>query len=158
MLGLEHAAHAARAEQFSDAVLFSDEVAFGDGKVLLAHSMASLPRHRWRDRIVPRPTVRRAESPACKADPPKLDREQTSAPLHKTASSHERGDGRAAFVLDAPALATASLTTTGAAEHVAPHVLSLAHWDRILDGELFVQRVGSHVGGYTSATRMARVG
>jgi hypothetical protein len=49
----------------------------------------------------------------------------------------ETGDGRAAFVLDAPTITTASLTTTGAAQHVAPHVLSLAHWDRLLEGELY---------------------
>jgi hypothetical protein len=95
------------------------------------------PRHRWRDRIVPRPPVRPAGSPTCKAELPELERERTSAAADTTASPHERGDGRAAFVLDAPTVATASLTTTGAAEHIAPHVLSLAHWDRILEGELY---------------------
>ena len=48
----------------------------------------------------------------------------------------EAGDGRAAFVLDA-LVATRDLTTIGIAEHVAPNVLSLTHWDRLLDGELY---------------------
>jgi hypothetical protein len=34
-------------------------------------------------------------------------------------------------------VATATLTPTGAAEQLAPNVLSLAHWDRILEGELY---------------------
>ena len=45
----------------------------------------------------------------------------------------EAGDGRAAFVL----VATRALTTTGIAELVAPNVLSLTHWDRLRDGELY---------------------
>jgi len=40
-------------------------------------------------------------------------------------------------VLDAATVATATLTTNGAAEHVAPNVLSIAHWDRLLEGELY---------------------
>ena len=34
-------------------------------------------------------------------------------------------------------LPTDSLTTTGAAVQVGPNVLSVAHWTRILDGELY---------------------
>jgi hypothetical protein len=46
------------------------------------------------------------------------------------------GDGRALFRVEA-AVVTASLTRTGAAEQVAPNVLALAHWARILEGELY---------------------
>ena len=46
------------------------------------------------------------------------------------------GDGRAAFVLDA-LVATSNLTTTGVAALGAPNVLSLTHWDRLLEGELY---------------------
>ena len=95
------------------------------------------PRHRWRNRIVPRPPARRTGSPTCKAEPPELERERTSAAAGSTPSPNERGDGRAAFAVEAPTVATASLLTTGVAEHIAPHVLSLAHWARILDGELY---------------------
>jgi hypothetical protein len=93
------------------------------------------PRHRWRDRVVPRPPPR---ATACKkSDPPELDPYATAvAATTTTAPTRETGDGRAAFVVDAT-VATASLTTTGAAEHVAPHVLSIAHWERLLDGELY---------------------
>ena len=54
-------------------------------------------------------------------------------------AASEAGDGRAAFVLDAldALVATRTLTTTGIAECVAPNVLSLTHWDRLLDGELY---------------------
>ena len=64
-----------------------------------------------------------------------------------------RGDGRAAFALDVPLLATASLTTSGIAEHLAPHVLSIAHWDRILEGELTLRaRVSIGVGSWAVLT------
>ncbi len=48
------------------------------------------------------------------------------------------GDGRAVFRLEAvEAVVTSSLTTTGKAEQVAPNVLAIRHWERILDGELY---------------------
>ena len=48
------------------------------------------------------------------------------------------GDGRAVLRLHAlDAVVTSSLTTTGSAEQVAPNVLSIAHWERILEGELY---------------------
>jgi len=88
------------------------------------------PRHRWRNRIVPRPPVHRAGSPKCKAERPELERERTSAAAHRPPSPHERGDGPAAFAVEACTVATASLLSAGVAEHIAPHVLSLAHWAR----------------------------
>lgn len=93
------------------------------------------PRHRWRDRVVPRPPTR---AHACKGKPQELASEETTVAATPTPRpAREAGDGRAAFALDVPLLATASLTTSGLAEHLAPHVLSLAHWDRILEGELY---------------------
>ena len=95
-------------------------------------------RHRRRARVVPRPPtpaccnrsktleIRRAEATVVEPRPPP----RTPAPL-------EERDGRAAFVVAAPTVVTATLTTTGAAKLVAPHVLSMAHWDRLLDGELY---------------------
>ena len=34
-------------------------------------------------------------------------------------------------------VSTSTLVATGRAQQVAPNVLSLTHWDRILDGELY---------------------
>jgi hypothetical protein len=46
------------------------------------------------------------------------------------------GDGRALFV--APeTLPTSTLTASGDAEQLAPNVLSIAHWKRLHDGELY---------------------
>jgi len=95
------------------------------------------PRHRWRDRIVPRPPAR---AHACKGKPQQLASEEpagAASPAPPLRPAREAGDGHAAFALDVPLLATASLTPSGIAEHIAPHVLSLAHWERILDGELY---------------------
>ena len=98
------------------------------------------PRHRWRDRVVPRPPVR---APLCKGegaaehgDAEAASGVTTTPPTPRVLEALEAGDGRAAFVLDA-LVATRALTTTGIAEQVAPNVLSLAHWDRLLDGELY---------------------
>ena len=87
---------------------------------------------------VPRP---KAGAHACKRKPHELASYDTTVaappPPPPTQPAREAGDGRAAFALDIPLVATASLTTSGLAEHVAPHVLSFAHWDRILEGELY---------------------
>jgi hypothetical protein len=94
------------------------------------------PRHRWRARVVPRPPTARAA--ACKSTMPELPTRETTGAAATSRPAHDAGDGRAAFVLDvAPTVATTTLTTTGAAEQIAPNVLSLAHWDRILQGELY---------------------
>ena len=54
------------------------------------------------------------------------------------APSAQGGDGRAVFPLQArDAIVTSSLTTSGKAEQVAPNVLSVAHWERIIEGELY---------------------
>ena len=67
------------------------------------------------------------------------DAETAAGATPPTPRALEAGDGRAAFVLDAldARVATRTLTTTGIAECVAPNVLSLAHGDRLFDGELY---------------------
>ena len=95
-------------------------------------------RHRWRARVVPRPPT-----PACcnRSKTPEIRRAEATVveprPPPRTPAPLEERDGRAAFVVAAPTVVTATLTTTGAAKLVAPHVLSMAHWDRLLDGELY---------------------
>ena len=77
---------------------------------------------------------------ACKGKPQELASYDTTVAATPTPTrpAREAGDGRAAFALDVPLLATASLTTSGLAEHLAPHVLSLVQRpDRILEGELY---------------------
>ena len=111
---------------------------------------------RWRDcsdawwalglltagRVVPRPPGR---APLCKgkgaaehgdAEAPSGVTTTPTPPTSRALEELEAGDGRAAFVLDA-LVATRALTTTGIASLVAPNVLSLTHWDRLLDGELY---------------------
>jgi hypothetical protein len=87
--------------------------------------------------VVPRPPPA-ARTSACKPTLPELPAREPPVAAATPRPAHEAGDGRAAFVLDvAPSVATATLALTGAAEQVVPNVLSLAHWDRILEGELY---------------------
>lgn len=90
------------------------------------------PRHRWRDRVVPRPPPARA------AAAPSMRPPMEEAKAARCRPAQDAADGRAAFIFDVvPAATTATLTMTGAAKQLAPNVLSLAHWDRILQGELY---------------------
>ncbi len=50
--------------------------------------------------------------------------------------SAQRGAGEAALVATASAVPTSTLLVTGAALPVAPNILPIAHWDRLLGGEL----------------------
>jgi hypothetical protein len=86
------------------------------------------PRHAWRSRVVPQPPA--PSRPTC--TPPPDDR---STKLREKAPS---GDGRAALVLT-EAVATDALTASGDAVRAGPNVLSFAHWDRLLGGELYAQ-------------------
>ena len=107
------------------------------------------PRHRWRARIVPQPP---SSASACTGNARgRGDASHTLAvppgpPTTPASSPSHAGDGRAVFRLDAhavptvatiPTIATSSLTTTGLAEQVAPNVLLIAHWERLLEGELY---------------------
>ncbi len=69
---------------------------------------------------------------------PELPTREATVTAATSRPAHDAGDGRAAFVIDVdPGVATATLTMAGAAEWVAPNVLSLAHWDQILQGERY---------------------
>jgi hypothetical protein len=96
------------------------------------------PRHRWRARVVPQPP---SPAPRCKATARERGQEGEKgarAEVRAPAPSAHAGDGRAVLRLQAgDAVVTSSLTTTGRAEQVAPNVLSIAHWERILEGELY---------------------
>ena len=91
------------------------------------------PRHRWRARVVPRPPSSSRAS-GCGAKGMMVVAETTTPPPSRPA--REKGDGRAALMVAAP-VSTSTLVATGRAQQVAPNVLSLTHWDRILDGELY---------------------
>jgi hypothetical protein len=87
------------------------------------------PCHAWRARVVPRPPVAIA---ACKAKAKKKAATTTTERPREAAP----GDGRALLVVP-ETLPTSTLTASGAAEQVAPNVLSIAHWKRLHDGELY---------------------
>ena len=89
-------------------------------------------------RVVPQPP---SPAPRCKATAREHGEEGEKgarAEVRAPAPSAHAGDGRAIFRLQAgDAVVTSSLTTTGRAEEIAPNVLSIAHWERILEGELY---------------------
>jgi hypothetical protein len=102
------------------------------------------PRHAWRKRVVPRPPPHaRGSDNGTRAPPPSHARPCTEPPPRREAfgierepRTEKRGDGAAAFVV-ATAIATSSWTQDGVAELVGPSVLSVAHWHRLLGGELY---------------------
>ena len=106
------------------------------------------PRHAWRARVVPRPPESYAactKSPAKKQSPP-ASAEATAEPWAAVVSriersgqgpSAQRGTGEAALVPTAEVVPTSTLLVTGAASRVAPNILSIAHWDRLLGGALY---------------------
>lgn len=104
------------------------------------------PRHALRPRVVPRPPVahRTHACNACNAHAcdahdhaePK-PKPATDKRVHDTpASGSGDGDGRAVLRITEP-VPTAELTASGHAERVGPNVLSFAHWQRLLEGELY---------------------
>lgn len=52
-------------------------------------------------------------------------------------SSAQSGAGEAALVPTAEVVPTSTLLVTGAALRVAPNILSIAHWERLLGGQLY---------------------
>jgi hypothetical protein len=95
------------------------------------------PRHRWRARVVPKPPERSTKSAPCKRRDAERGQTPASSAPPERPSVGEVGDGRSAFLPETANVSTSSLLRSGAATVVAPHVLSLAHWNRILDGELY---------------------
>jgi hypothetical protein len=51
--------------------------------------------------------------------------------------SAQHGAGEAALVPTAEVVLTSTLLVTRAAQRVAPNILSIVHWDRLLGGELY---------------------
>lgn len=90
------------------------------------------PRHAWRARVVPRP----AESHAgCTKSSAKEKRKKGARAIERPVPSAQSGRGEAAAATEVVAIST--LLVTGAASQVAPNILSVAHWDRLLGGELY---------------------
>ena len=57
--------------------------------------------------------------------------------LERLGPSVQRGTGEAALVPTASPVPTSTLLVTGTALPVAPNILSIAHWNRLLGGELY---------------------
>ena len=106
-------------------------------------------RHPWRARVVPRPPESQA---GCSSSSSKKKKSTSSvaearaepgaavAPRSERLGlgpSAQRGTGEAALVATASAVPTSTLLVTGAALQVAPNILSIAHWDRLLGGALY---------------------
>jgi hypothetical protein len=101
------------------------------------------PRHRWRARVVPRPPDSYA---GCTQSSRKQDARGTDEPRRCGPLPAARVESAAApsFALaglsiepTAEVVRTSTLVATGAASRVAPNILSVAHWDRLLGGELY---------------------
>jgi hypothetical protein len=101
------------------------------------------PRHKLRARVVPAPP---APMPTRL---PRMEKSETAkpanprriAPTPEAHAAHETtGDGRTAFVIPEPALpASEFVRDSSVAQRVGPNVLSVAHWDRLLGGELYAR-------------------
>jgi hypothetical protein len=93
------------------------------------------PRHRWRARVVPRPPDSHA---GCTKSSRKKDARGSEEPcgcgLPPAASFEPAG---LPIAPPAEVVRTSTLLATGAASRVAPNILSIAHWDRLLGGELY---------------------
>ena len=105
------------------------------------------PRHPWRARVVPRPPESYAgctKSSSTKKKSSPSAGEATAEPgaagvarIERPGPSVQSGTGEAALVPTAEVVPTSTLLVTGAASRVAPNILSIAHWDRLLGGELY---------------------
>jgi hypothetical protein len=102
-------------------------------------------RHRWRARVVPKPpaSCRKKSSHAEARDRCDVGSSSSGIGLEQgigKAAPHSdptsRGDGASAFVIR-HALPTSSLLAEGIAEAIAPNILSLLHWERLEQGELY---------------------
>lgn len=103
------------------------------------------PRHAWRARVVPRPPESHAgctKSSTTKSTLAVAESgpERGAAIVSRSARPEpgaRGGAGEAALVPTAGVLSTTALLETGAALRVAPNILSIAHWERLLGGELY---------------------
>jgi hypothetical protein len=110
-------------------------------------------RHRWRARIVPKPpaaTFRKSSTSCGGALEHRRDADARSGALGPDVEQGTRPspprpdfapravDGEAALAIPVrQALPTSSLLTSGLADVIAPNILSLAHWQRLDQGELY---------------------
>ena len=105
------------------------------------------PRHPWRARVVPRPPESHAECTKSSSEKKKCTTAAAEAGAEPRAGvvsrieqpepSAQHGAGEAALVPTAEIVLTSTLLVTGAAERVATNILSIAHWERLLGGELY---------------------
>ena len=101
------------------------------------------PRHAWRARVVPRP--RESHAGCMKSSTREVSTTTSFAEAWAgIVTPHERrpppvsiGSGEAALVPSEEVVKTRTLLATGAAVQVAPNILSIVHWERLLGGELY---------------------
>lgn len=101
------------------------------------------PRHAWRALVVPRPPESYAgcmkssrNNEACGDDEPRRRRAAPAARVEPGAVPSFALAGLS-NAPTAETVRTSSLVATGAASRVAPNILSIAHWERLLGGELY---------------------
>ena len=102
------------------------------------------PRHKWRARVVPRPPESYAECTklsakrknATAAAEPRAEAAGVSR-IQRGEPTARRGEAEPALLQTAEVVQTSTLLVTGAASRVAPNILSIAHWDRLLGGQLY---------------------
>jgi hypothetical protein len=94
------------------------------------------PRHRWRARVVPHP-------PDSHAGCTKSSRKKDARGSEERRRFGEPGTAPS-IALAGPSIAptaevvrTSALVATGAASRVAPNILSVSHWERLVGGELY---------------------
>jgi len=123
------------------------------------------PRHAWRARVVPRPPESHARCMKAASEAKPASVAGASRPAELALSANERqpprpstrtqaGTGEAALLPPANVVETSELVATGAAVQAAPNILSIAHWQRLLGGELYapLSRVG-----HTNPAAIARL-
>jgi hypothetical protein len=108
------------------------------------------PRHAWRARVVPHPPESHAgctkwarkknKKEACGESAAGVEQGGVAVPraeLLPPSALSGTGEAALALVPRAEAVPTSTLLATGEASRVAPNILSIAHWERLLGGELY---------------------
>lgn len=104
------------------------------------------PRHAFRARVVPRAPESHARcnaSSSTKKSTPAASeagaepRSGVVSCVQRPEPSGQHGSGEAALVPPAEVVRTSTLLATGTAQREAPNILSVAHWQRLLGGELY---------------------
>ncbi len=105
------------------------------------------PRHAWRARAVPCPPESHARCTSSSPPNRAYSKAEVTAGAELAAAvvppptlprpSGPRGTGEAALVPTTELVPTRALLETGAASQVAPNILSVPHWARLVGGELY---------------------